>query len=214
MIFRKTGVHPRVTSAGRHFPDHAYKIRLEHSCYQKNDVDPADRPPAVQKAGRVCGRRSARLSPAVRRVHTPFSLYDPFLQRSHFSDAPWCCFGQISRGKGHPLQAVLLDPKYETSVKPQMKKYRCLWCVSTTNHNILYLIIISRTSRLNPANCLWKVANCLVWRGFFHGIAQKPVKIGPLHGFRSRFPGYVGCCSRTRHRTGAVSVVFLCRCGH
>jgi hypothetical protein len=46
-----------------------------------------------------------------------------------------------------------------------MKKYRCPWYVSTTNHNILCFVGISRTCSLNTAICLWKVANGLVWRG-------------------------------------------------
>ena len=46
-----------------------------------------------------------------------------------------------------------------------MKKYRCPWYVSTTNHNILYFVGNSRTCSLNTAICLWKVANGLVWRG-------------------------------------------------
>ena len=50
-------------------------------------------------------------------------------------------------------------------LQPQMKKYRCPWYVSTTNHNILYFVGISRTCSLNTAICLWKVANGLVWRG-------------------------------------------------
>jgi hypothetical protein len=37
-----------------------------------------------------------------------------------------------------------------------MKKYRSLWCMSTTNHNILYLACIPRTCLLNTAICLWK----------------------------------------------------------
>ncbi len=46
-----------------------------------------------------------------------------------------------------------------------MKNYRCPWCVSRTNHNILYFVHISRTSPLNTAICLWKVAIGLVRRG-------------------------------------------------
>jgi hypothetical protein len=57
-------------------------------------------------------------------------------------------------------------PECETVVKPQMKKYRSLWCVSTINHNILYFIVISRTSPLNTVNRLWKVAGGLVSCGF------------------------------------------------
>lgn len=47
-----------------------------------------------------------------------------------------------------------------------MKTYRCPWCVSRTNHNILYFVLISRTSSLNPANCLWKLRFGLAGRGF------------------------------------------------
>jgi len=51
-------------------------------------------------------------------------------------------------------------------LQPQMKTYRCPWCVSRTNHNILYFVHISRTSSLNTAICLWKLRISLVWRGF------------------------------------------------
>jgi hypothetical protein len=46
-----------------------------------------------------------------------------------------------------------------------MKKYRSLWCMSTTNHNILYLAHIPRTQLLNTAICLWKAQNSLALRG-------------------------------------------------
>ena len=47
-----------------------------------------------------------------------------------------------------------------------MKTYRCPWCVSRTNHNILYFVHISRTSSLNTAICLWKLRISLAPRGF------------------------------------------------
>ncbi len=47
-----------------------------------------------------------------------------------------------------------------------MKKYRCLWCLSRINHNILYFIHIPSIRLLNPAICLWKALNRLVQRGF------------------------------------------------
>jgi hypothetical protein len=47
-----------------------------------------------------------------------------------------------------------------------MKKYRSLWCMSTTNHNILYFACIRRTSMLNTAICLWKAQNGRNERGF------------------------------------------------
>jgi hypothetical protein len=40
-----------------------------------------------------------------------------------------------------------------------MKKYRSLLCMSTTNHNILYFLFISRTSFANNGNRLWKAQN-------------------------------------------------------
>jgi hypothetical protein len=53
-----------------------------------------------------------------------------------------------------------------------MKKYRCPWYVSTTNHNILYFVSVSRTCSLNTAICLWKVANGLVWSGVARFVLQ------------------------------------------
>src|ERR1039457_472071 len=47
-----------------------------------------------------------------------------------------------------------------------MKTYRCPWCVSRTNHNILYFVHISRTSSLNTAICLWKLRFSLAQQGF------------------------------------------------
>jgi len=47
-----------------------------------------------------------------------------------------------------------------------MKKYRSLWYMSTTNHNILYFVDITRIRFLNTAICLWKVQNSLVRGGF------------------------------------------------
>jgi hypothetical protein len=47
-----------------------------------------------------------------------------------------------------------------------MKKYRCPWCVSTENHNILYFVVVSGTSTQNTAICLWKASNSLARRRF------------------------------------------------
>ena len=65
-------------------------------------------------------------------------------------------------GKLLVLRRCLLTP----CLQPQMKTYRCPWCVSRTNHNILYFVNISRTSSLNPAICLWKLRISLAGRGF------------------------------------------------
>jgi hypothetical protein len=87
---------------------------------------------------------------------------------------------------------VWAAPDYETAVKPQMKKYRCLWGVSTTNHNILYFVVISGIPSLNTAFCLWKPGISLARRGFFARplpqIRFKPgSRAASRHGF-SVFP--------------------------
>jgi len=46
-----------------------------------------------------------------------------------------------------------------------MKKYRSLLCMSTTNHNILYFLFISRISLANNGNRLWKAQKPLALRG-------------------------------------------------
>jgi hypothetical protein len=51
-------------------------------------------------------------------------------------------------------------PRFVTiRLQPQMKKYRCRWYKSTTNHNILYFLYIPRIRFLNTAICLWKAQN-------------------------------------------------------
>jgi hypothetical protein len=44
-------------------------------------------------------------------------------------------------------------------LQPQMKKYRCLWYMSTRNHNILYSEHIQGICLLNIGNSLWKAQN-------------------------------------------------------
>jgi hypothetical protein len=65
-----------------------------------------------------------------------------------------------------------------------MKKYRSLWGMSTTNHNILYFVRIPGIRLLNPALCLWKARNSLAGRGF-----QPPAlpSIGCFAGLRRSF---------------------------
>jgi hypothetical protein len=46
-----------------------------------------------------------------------------------------------------------------------MKKYRALLCMSTTNHNILYFLFISRISLANNRNRLWKAQKPQARRG-------------------------------------------------
>ena len=53
-----------------------------------------------------------------------------------------------------------------------MKKYRCLWYVSTLNHNILYFVRIPGTFSLNKGVCLWKAQNTLLRAG--SGAARLP----------------------------------------
>jgi len=116
-------------------------------------------------------RKTPRVSCAqrlIRRISIAGFSLQSVLLRSHNSDAlsglvPW----RRSLGeKTTPLQAVRSTANYEFAVKPQMKKYRCPWCMSTRNHNILYFVSIWGTSPLNTAICLWKAQNSLAWRGF------------------------------------------------
>lgn len=47
-----------------------------------------------------------------------------------------------------------------------MKKYLCLLCLSTKNHNLLCFIGFSGIKLLNKGICLWKAPKTLVGRGF------------------------------------------------
>ena len=47
-----------------------------------------------------------------------------------------------------------------------MKKYRCLWCLSTKNHNILYFVYIAASTFQTKGICLWKARKRLAGRGF------------------------------------------------
>jgi hypothetical protein len=61
----------------------------------------------------------------------------------------------------------LFTPAFITiQLKPQMKTYRCLWWLSTTNHNILYFVGLPRIPLLNTGICLWKAQNTLSQRRF------------------------------------------------
>ena len=47
-----------------------------------------------------------------------------------------------------------------------MKKYLCLWCMSTKNHNLLCFVGFSGINLLNKGICLWKAPKALAERGF------------------------------------------------
>jgi hypothetical protein len=47
-----------------------------------------------------------------------------------------------------------------------MKKYRCWWCMSTKNHNLLCFVGFSGINLLNKGICLWKAPKTLAERGF------------------------------------------------
>ena len=51
-------------------------------------------------------------------------------------------------------------------LRPQMKKYLCLWYMSTKNHNILYFVDVSSTYFANKGICLWKALKTLAGHGF------------------------------------------------
>ncbi len=63
------------------------------------------------------------------------------------------------------LPAALHADFVTIRLQPQMKKYRCLWYMSTRNHNILYSADILGIRLLNIGNCLWKAQNSLARRG-------------------------------------------------
>jgi hypothetical protein len=46
---------------------------------------------------------------------------------------PNCGFLRLRR---RLIAASLLSAGFMVLLQPQMKKYRCLWCLSTPNHNI------------------------------------------------------------------------------
>ncbi len=62
-----------------------------------------------------------------------------------------------------------------------MKKYRCLWYKSTTNHNILYFVHIPGISFLNKGKCLWKAQTPLAGRGVMRAALTR---IGATGGWR------------------------------
>ena len=65
-----------------------------------------------------------------------------------------------------------------------MKKYLCLLCLSTKNHNILCFVNFSGTKFANKGICLWKAPKPLAGRGFPF------VKICPKFGATSGDYGY------------------------
>jgi len=65
------------------------------------------------------------------------------------------------------LSGGVYTPEFMTiRLQPQMKKYRCLWCKSTTNHYILYFVHTFVIHFINKGNSLWKARNRLVRRRF------------------------------------------------
>jgi len=73
-----------------------------------------------------------------------------------------------------------------------MKKYLCLLCLSTKNHNILCFLNISGINLLNKGICLWKAPKPLAGRGF------PIVKICPKFGATS------GECGNTTPKPSLV----------
>jgi len=96
-----------------------------------------------------------------------------------------------------------------------MSKYRSLWYMSTTNHNILYFNDIQSIYILIPRICLWKAGDSLARRRL-----GAPILTRFLSNLRS------GAVSRlllkpiprrgtvTRRKTGAVSLRTCASCGH
>ena len=64
-----------------------------------------------------------------------------------------------------PLGGTFAPEFVRNRLRPQMKKYRCPWYMSTTNHNILYFGHISGINFPNKGDSLWKAPNSLARRG-------------------------------------------------
>jgi len=64
-------------------------------------------------------------------------------------------------------------------LQPQMKKYRCLWCVSTTNHNILYFLIIFSIRLFNTGIRLWKAQKSLARCGLLRVCLTPKIRATP-----------------------------------
>src|ERR1035438_1998109 len=101
-----------------------------------------------------------------------------------------------------------------TRLRPQMKKYLSLLCLSTKNHNILCFLDVSGTKVINKGICLWKAPKPLAGRGFPPAkTAPKPVQTRGLWLHQPQNPSLVlagaGDKAQMRCRFGEN----LCRCG-
>jgi hypothetical protein len=82
-----------------------------------------------------------------------------------------------------PLGGTFAPEFVNIRLRPQMKKYRCPWWMSTTNHNILYFVHISNINFPNKGHCLWKAPESLARRGVQAAkSASIPVQL-PTHLF-------------------------------
>ncbi len=63
-----------------------------------------------------------------------------------------------------------------------MKKYRCLWCLSTKNHNILYFVHIRGIYFPNKGKCLWKARSPLRGAGFRGQLCPKSGATAKIRG--------------------------------
>ena len=87
-----------------------------------------------------------------------------------------------------------------------MKKYLCLWCMSTKNHNILCFVYVPGIKLLNKGNYLWKAPKTLIRRGFCPAqFALKPVQGSRNHNRASPNPKPSPCRGRGQ---GAEMVQF------
>ncbi len=71
-----------------------------------------------------------------------------------------------------------------------MKKYRCPWCLSTGNHNILYFVDILGTCSLNTAICLWKASKALLGAGLRGVFCPKTGADPKATDGQARFPSH------------------------
>jgi hypothetical protein len=62
----------------------------------------------------------------------------------HSTDGNWVDFYREFSSVAGLVAADFAPNMFKVLLQPQMEKYRCLWCKSSSNHNILYFRCIRR----------------------------------------------------------------------
>jgi hypothetical protein len=98
--------------------------------------------------------------------------------------------GQLSNGAQSSLHPVLIGQLFITvRLKPQMKKYRCLWCMSTSNHNIWYFGHVCRHLIAKPRHSAVESSKRPCLERFLHPpTAPEPLQTEPFSRSRRSIP--------------------------